>query len=132
METYFHYRSTTKIHSSRATLRAGKNDTNFGEKTFEVRSESGVTLGDVIDATRAPSRVFMRLGGYKKLKWTQQLSRQQVLNRQFPAFGPLSLDEVLDKIGRTSRKPAKVYCRDTRFGFNNMVIPSEEEWRTVK
>ena len=95
---------------------AGQNRESIGVKTLDVyaRSDDGITLGDVVDAARAQGPGMIRIKGY------------------YEHFHRLSLNEVFNRLGRTDRRPGRLDGEFGQYGLDNMVIPSKDEWRSVK
>ena len=93
----------------------GKTRSRYGAKSFEV-GENGqaLTLGAIFDAAMVhKSNSYVRISaGYGELK-------------------DATLNDIITKIGETSRKPAN--CDPSRFymRLNGIVLPTEEEWASV-
>lgn len=99
------------------TGRNSNQTSNYGAKRFDVKNKKGkgLTLGAIIDAA-----VTIRGDG-----WARQGTSYENLQ-------DATLGDIMQKIGETDRKPAKCHIHWTTFRLNRMVIPTEEEWESVK
>ena len=99
-------------------VHAGNTTKKLGDKSFNVKrsdDENGLTLGAIIDAA------FTDKGGGILRTGSRCETLQDV-----------TLDDLIQKLGVTGRKPAKCDSYYTTICLEGIVIPSEEEWASVK
>ena len=89
----------------------------YGVIRLDVKDDTGkgLTLGAVMDASAsATGDGYVRQGG----EWEN--------------LEDATLGDMMQKLGETDRKPAKCYAGTSTLRLEGMVIPSEEEWESVK
>ena len=95
----------------------GKLVNSYGSKHFAVAgvNDEGLTIGSVIDAAmNHKGRACVRLP------------------RSFEELEDATIGDVMTKLGETERKQAKCDHSSTLLYLNGMVIPIDEEWKSVK
>jgi hypothetical protein len=97
-------------------VHVGKSPNAYGNKSFEATctDDGGLTLGTIIDAAMEhKSNACVRT------------------DRRFQDLKDATLGDVMMKLGETDRKPAKCSQLYSCISLRGMVIPTEEEWRSV-
>lgn len=109
---------TTSV-SANVTLGTGKSRAPRTSKFWNVdeRHGRGLTLGDVIDA------------GSKRQNASDAYV---VLNGRAETLRKASLDDAVEALSGAGRKSVRIEAGVSAIGLKHMVIPSEEEWESMK